>query len=263
MKRRFRYAIGSALGGALGAALFDPNPDRLPVLRRDFPPDLTFALHAAGISEAVGAVGAAAIMGLAAAFAADAGFVSLVLCLFNPIALYAIALGAPAALYFVALFLAARALTAASGTTAPGPVVAVGLAAGAGPFLNNATLAAMPILIGAACVLFAGIRTDARKIAGVLTALSAPLAMALLSAGYLVWLFQSPAGVALANAPRLAPGECAIVAIGAALVGAAAGLRSRLALAGAAILAGLALFMIRPETLVSAATHIAAQAPRP
>ncbi|HXI86091.1 MAG TPA: hypothetical protein VNH64_01430, partial [Parvularculaceae bacterium] len=196
MNALWRYALAVAAGAAVAAIAFAPSASGIFPWRLSFPPDLVFALDVAGVSGRAAASLAGAGAGLAIAVAVDADLPAIFLAFLSPLTIFALGRGAGGALLFAGVLFSARGLASLPGDKRPAPVIGLGLAIALAPYLTNAMLAATPIIIAFAGVLSPW-RGSARRMIGFVTAISAPLIMAIVCTLYLSWLFGAPEGVAL------------------------------------------------------------------
>lgn len=244
---------GAAFAGALGA--FSVRPDA-PLARLALIPDLlSFADGTLGAASNAGLAGlAGAVIGFSLAASAKAGgaprpVLLSALLLANPIAVYAFAGGAGAALLLAAGTIVACAAVGLAATRDYRAAVLLSFALALAPFLSSTLLFLYPLLF-LALPLASPWGLAAHKAAGFAVVVWSPFAMALAGLAYLHGLLGPPGGGAPFDiaAWRGAFGEeFLLLAAGAGLISLAAIAGSRLA-GGLAFLAGAELLALtHPE----------------
>jgi len=244
---------GAAFAGALGG-LF--QPPGAPLTRMALIPDLlSFANGTLSAVSNAGLAGlAGAVIGVCLAASAKAGgarrpFLLSGLLLANPLAVYAFAGGAGAALLLAAGTIVACAAVGLAATRDYRAAVLLSFALALAPFLSNTLLFLYPLLF-LALPLASPWGLAAQKAAGFAVVIWSPFAMALAGLAYLHGLLDPPVGGAPFDlaAWRGAFGEdFLLLAAGAGLISLAAIAASRLA-GGLAFLAGAELLALaHPE----------------
>lgn len=252
-----RIALSAAAGAALccAFALFAPSADDLAAPRTPFPPDLVYWLERlpqGALLVAPASAGALAGIAIIAALSARGGsparLAVLALALFNPLALFALNLGAPGALFFAAALLLWRAVIALAAGRDAGATVALGAAGAMAPFLSNSILALYPLLLPVLLFLSPW-GAKPRPLAGYMTAVAAPFILACLAAGYLIWLFGAPHGVAGPEIRSAPSADTLLILAGGFLIALAGRFSSLLALAAAMLGSAGLLAAERPDVL--------------
>lgn len=244
---------GALLAGALGG-LF--QPPGAPLARLALIPDLfSFAEGTPGAASNAGLAGlAGAVIGFSLAASAKAGgarrpFLLSGLLLANPIAVYAFAGGAGAALLLAAGTIIACAAVWLAATRDYRAAVLLSFALALAPFFSNTLLFLYPMLFLALPLASPWGLTPA-KTAGFAVVIWSPFAMAFLGLAYLHWLLGPLAAIApfdLADWRGAFGEDFLLLAAGAGLISLAAFAASRLA-GGLAFLAGAELLALtHPE----------------